>query len=724
MLLPVLAVVLLEIGLRLVGYGYDTAFFKTVNQGGRRLVIPNETFSLRFFPPELARWPTGFAFAPEKPADTTRIFILGESAAMGDPQPAFGAGRYFEKLLQQRYPRHKFEVINLGVTAINSHVILPIARDCARQQGDIWLIYMGNNEMVGPFGAATVFGSQAAPLTAVRMNLAFQQTRIGQLLMSWVRKFAGKSENASWGGMQMFLKNQVPPEDRRRETVYASFEHNLRDIVKAGLTAKAKVLLSTVSVNLRDCPPFASLPNTNLSAAQRAQFEAFFAAGKSLAAQSHFREAADNFAAAAKLDPLFAESQFRWAECLLQLTNAAARERFQAACDADALPFRADTRVNVAIRELATRWRERGVVFCDAEQQLAAAGVGGVAGRESFYEHVHFNFAGNYRLARAWAEQVESMLPEPVRRVATPAWATLTDCEHLLGLTDWNRQFVVQAVLRRLQSPPLSSQFNNAERFQSAQAEELELRRRQALPDAALRTREAFERLIAATPGDAALHEGRANFLEAIGDRGGAVAAYRRMLEQLPKDFYASLQLGRLLAEQGSPELGVPYLEDTTRLRPSIPEGWHELGSALAAQGRFPAALECMLRAEQLRPQDPGNLCYTGKVLAKMQRRAEAIARYRQALQLRPAFWEARFELAGELAFNNQTAQALEEYLEVLKVNPGNAVTHANVGVLLVRLNRLDDAIARFEEALRLDPSYKVAQDYLQQVRARRATQR
>jgi len=45
---------------------------------------------------------------------------------------------------------------------------------------------MGNNEMVGPFGAATVFGAKAPPLGFVRLNLAIQKTRVGQLLVDKV----------------------------------------------------------------------------------------------------------------------------------------------------------------------------------------------------------------------------------------------------------------------------------------------------------------------------------------------------------------------------------------------------------------------------------------------------------------------------------------------------------------------------------------------------------
>ena len=80
---------------------------------------------------------------------------------MGDPEPAFGFGRILQVLLQAKYPARHFEVVNVAITAINSHVIRQIARDCAPRQGDLWIIYMGNNEVVGPFGAGTVFGAQA-----------------------------------------------------------------------------------------------------------------------------------------------------------------------------------------------------------------------------------------------------------------------------------------------------------------------------------------------------------------------------------------------------------------------------------------------------------------------------------------------------------------------------------------------------------------------------------
>ena len=46
-----------------------------------------------------------------------------------------------------------FEVVNTAVTAINSHVVREIASDLEEIESDLWIVYMGNNEVYGPFGA-------------------------------------------------------------------------------------------------------------------------------------------------------------------------------------------------------------------------------------------------------------------------------------------------------------------------------------------------------------------------------------------------------------------------------------------------------------------------------------------------------------------------------------------------------------------------------------------
>ena len=509
LLLPALVLSAVEIGLRLCGYGHSTNLFKRMRIGQEEFLVENDQFSLRFFPPELARTPGPIRMEPMKPAGTYRIFILGESAAMGDPEPGFGAARYLEVLLRARYPAAKFELINVAFTAINSHVIVPIARECAAHEGDLWIIYMGNNEMVGPFGAATVFGAKAPPLALVRLGLALQETRLGQALAALGRRLKAKSSaTPSWGGMQMFLGNQVPPNAPSRETVYRNFQANLHDILRAGRNSGARIILSTVAVNLKDCPPFASVSNTNLPVEDRARSEQLFRNGVTLEGQGQFAEAARNYEQAATLDSLSAEVQFRWGHCLLQLTNNnAARQHFQAACDLDALPFRADSRLNGLITEAARHWESRleagptGVVLSDAAGWIASADSAGIPGQGTFYEHVHFNFDGNYRLALGWAEQVARLLPAAMIRSVALGWASQELCERRLGLTDWNRAIVVEGMIRRMKQAPLSAQSNNGQRVAALQSGVDDLRRRMDAAGAA-QARQVYLEALRRAPDD------------------------------------------------------------------------------------------------------------------------------------------------------------------------------------------------------------------------------
>ncbi|HWY31538.1 MAG TPA: tetratricopeptide repeat protein [Candidatus Acidoferrum sp.] len=719
--LPLLLLGGSELGVRMAGYGYNTGFFKKIRVDGKEYYVNNSDFSLRFFPASLARWPDPFIFPVEKPPDTMRIFIFGESAAMGDPQPAYAASRYLEVLLRNRFPGKKFEVINLGITAIDSHVILPIARDCERAGGDCWIIYMGNNEMVGPYGAVTVFGAQAVPRAAVAFNLEVQKSRLGQLLVAGLRKLGGKSKNASWGGMEMFLGNSIAPDDPRKTTVYRNFTANLQDIIGAGLKSGAKVILNTVSVNLKDCPPFASVSDPHLRAAKQQQFDSLFAGAKDLQAHDNDAGAAGLLEQAVKLNPQHAEAHFRLGQCELALTNPAARQEFQMACDLDALPFRTDTRLNDAIRQVAGERTGEGFVFCDAEQALAQTCPAGIAGDEILFEHVHLNFNGNFRLGKLWAEPIGQMLESAGNTPAGSNWISEVECDQALGLSIWNRQFVLQSVIRLMGAPPLSMQFNNDERLAKVQAEESKLRQLEAQPGAVQRAQEAFDVALKNAPADGHLYEGLANFLEAIQDPEGAMAAYRRLWELIPDNFYACLQLGRMLGQQGHPEKGQPFLEEATHLRPYMPDGWFELGNVLAAQQKYAQALESMEHASHFYPNDASYVCYAAQMLANLNRHPEAIEQYRKAIRMSPDLWQAHLGLAGELVAAGQPEEAMREYSEVIQINPRQVVSRLNLGVLLIRFNRLDDAISTFQNALQIDPENQAARQYLNSALAYKA---
>ncbi|MGO8674824.1 MAG: tetratricopeptide repeat protein [Limisphaerales bacterium] len=727
---PVLFLALAELGLRLGGWGYSTAFFKPLRIGNQDCLVENDEFGLRFFPPELARIPPPLVMEAKKAPHVRRVFLLGESAALGDPRPAYGAGRYLQVLLEERFPGTRFEVICGAVTAINSHAILPIARECARREADLFIVYMGNNEMVGPFGASTVFGSQAPPLWRVRLSLALQRTRVGQILTALARKAGGSGRHGpSWGGMQMFIENRIAPSDPRKEVVYRSFRRNLEDIVRAGRSAGVPVLLSTVGVNLKDCPPFGSVPDGAMLDTDRESQAALCAEASKAEEKSDFAGALKKLEAAARLDPTPAELQFRWGQCLLGLRSgtseqeaqgrnlqASAREHFERARDDDALPFRADSRINAIIREVGGEFAGAGLALCDAEEVFAAASPAGIAGKEAFYEHVHLNFDGNYALARAWAAAAERLLAPPATNAGTRDWASQEVCERRLALTPWNRCAVLEDVLHRLTQPPFTGQLHHSEQIESVRSQLRAIRPtldRKAAADARQVCLAALER----APNDHRLHENTAEFLERTGDLQGAAAQWQSVVRIIPHHHVAYFQAGRLLARLGDLAAGRALIEQALKIRPDLTEGWLELGDIHAAQSQPELALPDYQRAMRLAPQDCRMYYHAGRALSKLKRGPEAILNFRRALELRPEYWEDHYALGEELAFAGQSDAARREFEEVLRLKPGHAMAHLNLGVALVREHDLDNALRHFQEAARLDPTNQLAREYIEKLR-------
>ena len=266
----------LEAGLRIACYGYSPHFVRRAKlPDGETGWRENRWCTAPYFSPALVRRPQAFRLPEKKAPRTYRIFVLGDSAAMGDPEPSFSIGRVLGAMLRAAYPEERFEVVNAAVTAINSHIERGIADDCARLEPDLFIVYAGNNEVIGPFGPSGVFtpflGSEAAVRTAVWLK----GTRTGQLFSAAARVGAGETggAGADWGGMQMFLKQQIAADDPRLAAVREHFRENLRAIAATAHRAGAATLLCTVLTNQRDFAPFMSQHRRDLSADDLARWQ-------------------------------------------------------------------------------------------------------------------------------------------------------------------------------------------------------------------------------------------------------------------------------------------------------------------------------------------------------------------------------------------------------------------------------------------------------------------
>lgn len=716
-LVPLLLLGAAELVLRLANFGHSTAFFQRTTVNGVDFLVENPHFGLRFFPVEMARSPAPVVMPAKKPPGRYRIFLLGESAALGDPAPAFGFGRYLEVLLRERYPKSDFEVICVAMTAINSHAILPIARECARYEGDLWVVYMGNNEMVGPFGAATVFGAKSPALWQVRMTLTLKKLRLVQALASLREKWRGDRDGQAWEGMKMFLENRIAPDDPKREAVYQNFRPNLDDILAAGENAGVPIVLSTVAVNLRDFPPFAALPSRAAGAASASDLPQQAAAATAAQTAGNWAGAIQAYERALTMAPAHADIEFRLGQCQLALSNQfAARAWFAAARDHDALPFRTDSRLNSIIEELGRAHGNRGVHLLDGSASVSANSPASISGDEVFYEHVHFNFDGNYCLARTLAESIAAQLSAGIKEGGAPVWATQEQCDQRLALTAWNRREVYSEMLQRLSQPPFTGQPDNGVRLAGIRGKLAELRP-QLNPTNAAAARQVYARAIEARPEDFRLPWNCAEFLEATRDLRGATEAWRKVQSLIPHHHVGYYQVGRLLVEQGQREEGRKALNRALELRPDLGAGWYELGMLCMAEERFEEALQHLARARRLVPQNPRIPLQSAKALSRLKRSAEAIQQAREAVRLDPTVWQARSFLGEELAFVGHHAEAQQEFEAVVKLNPRYALGHLNLGVSLFKLGQPADAAREFEEALRLDPQLTLAKNYLDQLK-------
>jgi len=695
---PLLGLVLLELILRAVGYGYPTSFFLKTTVNGQPMFIENQQFSRRYFPPGLERTPQPVMFPVVKPANTIRIFVFGESAAMGDPEPAYGFPRILEVLLREAMPGKRVEVINTAVTAINSHVIREIAKDCADKQGDYWIIYMGNNEVVGPFGAGTVFGQQVPGLGFIRANLALKSTRLGQLLDALRLRLTRQAGTpTTWEGMEMFLKQQVAQDNPRMAKVYSHFEANLRDIIQLGKKSGANVIVSTVASNLKDCAPFASLHRAGFTDAQRAEWEKLYQSGIVHESATNHTTALVSYQSAARLDDRYAELHFRIGRCQLALGHFAdAKTSFERACDLDALRFRADTRINQSTQ--ATAGTPTGSELVDVSAMVARQSIRNIPGEEFFYEHVHLNFAGNYSAARAFAEQISGDATNAFR------FPQEAECAQRLAVTDFDRYRVLDEVRQRLEQPPFNSQLGHEERGQRIREQ---LRR---LDKASLTNAVAiYELAIARSPDDPVLRENYATLLQDFGQAREAEVQWRKAVQLLPHSEQAWFGLGNLLDSDGRAGEAVAAFREALRRRPNSVEARNGLGLALAGLGRFTEAISEYKRALRFKPGFVEARVNLGQTLAQQGKHAEASAQYLEVLRRQSNNVPARINLGKLCAVQGRHDEAATQYREALRLKPENAVAHYNLGNALNALGHPDEALLEFGEAVRYNPSFTEA---------------
>lgn len=730
-LFPIFFILTVEMVLRLVDFGYSPSFLQTVMTEKGRIVRDNPFYFYRFFPSKLARTTGRFFFPKQKDEKVHRIFVFGSSAAMGDPDYSYSFSRMLVKMLQMKHPEHTFQVINTAATAINSHVVLPIVKECNSRQADLYIVLMGNNEVIGPYGPTTVLTPFSKHYNLVRFNIFLRSTKWSQIIDKVRFLFAGDpDELQEWGGMELFISHKIRANDNRLISMYKFFDNNLKMINKSASKNNIPIFLCTIPGNTTVWPPFFSLLSADLSDSQQEEWKKAFQAGTECEYNKKFLESAQFYHQAMNIDSSHAELCFRLARCELVLGNKEkARKHFIRARDMDALRFRVDSFLNNIIRQRAG---DKNTKLVDLEQ-LFIQYSDSLADQDLFLDHVHYTLKGNYLIASHLFPLIEQKFSLPHSYVPNEQ-----ELRNNLCYTNWENKRLVQMMQQRFSYPPFTEQIEHKIKMENLQFR-LDSIMQHIDPHDLHNAKICYETALAQFPDDWILYENYGKFLlSALHDPENAEKCFLKVLSFLPNDALtlnnlaaaqshlkkwdtaesnlikaldimpnltnAAMNLAYVFIENDKLEEAEKLLEKYALSNTVAADLHNSIGIRQAAFGNNDKAIQHFSTALKY-DENFGQAHFNLGMIQKNQGDLQASINSLQcAVQLLPDQPKVYLELATVLRDAGRLDEAMVQYNRYLQKSPNDLDAHNDLGVLYGQSSHITEAIAEFRRVLEYDP--------------------
>lgn len=407
--IPFLFLLILEGGLRFVGFGKDSPLFIT-NPANEQYLLATPNVMDRYFPfdknkPQVTL-ETDF-FLANKANNEIRIFVQGGSTAAGFP---YGLGASLAGMLEQRLrrslPHKKVEVINTAMSAVNSFTLLDLADEIIEQQPDMVLIYAGHNEYLGILGASSNF-SNSNSFWYTRTMLVLKDYRIFQLFQ-WLYSTFKQQEINNKQVAQVNQRTTMMAKVANEQSIafgsavykagLAQFETNMEDLLAKYKAAGIPVIISTIASNHKDQAPFKSSPikpehNELLKKLRAGMAQKYVFSENELQAYSAKFEGQNS-----------AKLHFEFASIVENVkANTLAQKHYELAVQHDLLKFRAPNEINTVIRKLAQQYNAQLVDVKSAFEKRASNGL---IGKALMLEHLHPNLQGYFVIANAFYAQI------------------------------------------------------------------------------------------------------------------------------------------------------------------------------------------------------------------------------------------------------------------------------------------------------------------------------
>ncbi|MCC6144913.1 MAG: tetratricopeptide repeat protein [Candidatus Hydrogenedentes bacterium] len=647
-IVPLALIVLFEVGLRAVGYGHTTDFliekhtdlgdFHELNMSFYKQFLYMEVENVGMEPFDVV--------VPPKSEDTYRVLVLGGSAALGWYFGEFGYWRSLEAMLRATCHGKRIEFICAAWFGMNTHVMRHIAEHCDVMKPDLVLVYVGNNEMTGPFGLLTRAGQADVTPRELERHIKTHLFASNMRLMQLLGRPALDLTFSIAGGKKWGFDAPIGSlSDPRLYRVYSHYELNLNAICESATRAGAQVLLSTVARNQRDWKPRISVHHPGWTDAENAAWQARMDAGDAALAAGDAAGAVQAFEAAVALDPEYAMSHFRLGQALLAAgaDHSRAKEAFDAAWAWDYTLDSVTQPINDAATRVGAAWKEKGVTFVDAFAAMSGSSPGGFIGHEYLYDHIHFTQRGCYELARLFFEALQPHLAAAGMCAPDAQPLSFDQCEEWIGASP---PVYAGNLKRAVDSIEGMWPEHDSTPF-SAEADAILAQQTLPLPEAITA---GYRRAVELNADDFVVRYRLIRQLLDVGPANPqeALAQAEELLRRHPYYWRSHLAIAEATAAAGQAEKSVEFGQALTRLYPEYPESFLQYGRLLERAGKPQDAIEAYLAAASMGRVADIPLSIAANVLEKLGRKEEARKLAERALHENPNN-PASFEILARL---------------------------------------------------------------------------
>ncbi|MFN8254338.1 MAG: hypothetical protein U0W24_01535 [Bacteroidales bacterium] len=404
--LPFLFIAIIEATLRLFNYGYNTSVILNDKEFPEFCYLNPDVAKKYFTSDQLATTGNKDYFKKKKDKKTFRIFVLGESSALGFPYNHNGSiSRMLKYQLERSYRNTDFDVINCALVGVNSYTVLDIAKGLVDYQPDAIIIYMGHNEYYGALGVAST-NKLGRNRSIVKTTIYLRKFRLFQALMKF-REFVIRKLNPDpakfRNRMERMADKNVLFDSELYNAGIQQFDDNLKETLELFKKYQIPVFIGNIISNEKDQMPFES---QTIKPHQNDEWLKLYQSALENLKNGEKIKAYEALNKINNMDSSYAAAQYFEGQLAYKQNDYSKAKRcFVNAKELDIVRFRAPEAINSSIKKQALNFQS---YFVDIKKSYETHSPHGIIGKELVLEHLHPNIDGYYLIATDFFESLKN----------------------------------------------------------------------------------------------------------------------------------------------------------------------------------------------------------------------------------------------------------------------------------------------------------------------------